>query len=63
LHTSTERSTASLFHGNSPVHKSGDTYTKIYYFIMPENCGGRKKERKKKKVYQDVIEIRKNLSK
>jgi hypothetical protein len=47
----------SFFHGNSAVHRSGDTYTKIYYFIIQEIC------EKQKKVYQDAIEIRNNLSK
>ena len=37
---------ASFFHGKSPVHKSGDTYTKIYYFIMPENCEKQKQNKK-----------------
>jgi len=45
LHTQAQRGQhASFFHGNSPVHKTGDTYTKIYYFIKPEIC---KKQKQK----------------
>ena len=49
LHTQAQTDQhASFFHRNSPVHKSGDTDTKIYYFIMPEICEKQKQNKKKK---------------
>jgi hypothetical protein len=53
---------ASFFNGNSPLHKSGDNDTKIYYYIMQEICEKKKtkKNKNKKKVYQDAIDTSKN---
>jgi hypothetical protein len=58
-HTSTDRSTCFILPWKLPSALSGDTYTIIYYFNMPEIC----EKQKQNKKNQDAIEIRKNLSK
>jgi len=59
LHTQAQTDQhASFFHGNSPVHKSGDTDTKIYYFIMSEICEKQKQKQTKTKKKKSSMPLK-----